>query len=142
MPLGIIVYGRMGTERTNVSQRTRSSETDLWSFLWGMRIQKAKTGIQSLAERCFDTVQSAAERKRIQLLRVVLQQPYPYVYDLYLLSLINNLLSFYWSYHYYYQSSYCSHIGLAIFASVKPLWFLFRLFTQHAIYGNNLVFSV
>jgi len=53
------VCGRMGTQRTAVSQRTRSSETDERSFLRDVWNKKTQTDIEIVAERCFDTVPSS-----------------------------------------------------------------------------------
>lgn len=54
-----VVCGRMGTQRTAISQRTRSSKRDERSFLRDVWNKKTQTDIEVVAECRFDTIPSS-----------------------------------------------------------------------------------
>lgn len=74
-----VVRGRMGAQRTAVPQRTGPPETVVRTILRDMRLEEAQAGVQGVAERRTHTVPGAAPGQRIQLLRVLRQEPHTYV---------------------------------------------------------------
>lgn len=54
-----VVCGRMGTQRTAISQRTRSSKRNERSFLRDVWNKKTQTDIEVVAECRFDTIPSS-----------------------------------------------------------------------------------